>query len=208
MLVANRDPIGGDVEANCVWIRTCDGLSGDGVACYDWAAMLFHNDRSRHMLLSVPPPNRLVQAGALPSFEETSLRELSARAIPIEAVITIEGNEHDPWQEVRFLEAWLDERPKARVVLLCNRFAGRFWRRVLDSVLQSEYRERVAVWALPDPLCDETNWWRTRGGFKNVFNSYVALLYAWCRGDDAPQWAWSSPGEYERAFLETMDRIE
>ena len=208
MLVANRDPIGGETEADFVWIRTTNGLNGDGLACYDWAAMLFQKDSSRQVLLSVPPPNRLVQAGVLPSFKETSLRELSDRGVPASAVITIEGNEHDPWQEGRFLEAWLDERPKARVLLLCNRFAGRFWRRVLDSVLQSEHRDNVAVWALPDPLCDETNWWRTRSGFKNVFNSYVSLLYAWCRRGDAPQWGWSSPDEYEQAFLSTTERSE
>ena len=208
LLIVNEEPIGSDVDADYVWIRTGDGMSGDGDRCYDWAAKLCERDPSRRVLLSVPPPIRLVQAGGLPGFEETSLRELSARGVPLEAVVTIEGNEHDPWLEARSLEAWLNGKPNASVLLLSSRFGSRRWSHVFDTVLEATHRDRVNIWALADRNCDEMNWHETRSGFKNVFYAYVELAYAWCRGDNAPQWGWQSPDEYERMFLDTVEQAE
>lgn len=208
LLIVNEEPIGSDVDADYVWIRTGDGISGDGDRCYDWAAKLYERDPSRRILLSVPPPSRLVQGGALPAFEETSLRELFARSVPLEAVTTIEGNEHDPWLEARSLDVWLRGNPNARVLLLSSRFGSRRWSHLLDTVLDTEHRDKVKIWALADRNCDETNWWHTRSGFKNVFIAYVELAYAWFQGEDRPSWEWRSPDEYERTFLETMGQAE
>lgn len=183
-------------------------MSGAGDRCYDWAAELYQRDRSRGVLLSVPPPNRLVETGALPAFEEISLDELSARGVPPEAVTTLDGNEHDPWAEARSLGAWLKEQPNARVLLLTSRFGSSRWSHVLDTVLEARQRNRVMIWALIDRECDETNWWQTRSGFKNVFNSYVELAYAWFQGEHGPRWEWRSPDAYEQTFLETVGQAE
>jgi hypothetical protein len=207
-LIAGEETVGSDMDVDYVWIRTGNGMSGTGDRCYDWAAELYERDPSRRVLLSVPPPNRLVQTGALPAFEDVSLGELSARGVPFGAVTTIGGNEHDPWVEARSLAAWLRGEPNTRVLSLSSRFGSSRWSHVVDAVLEAEQRDRVTIWALPDRNCDETNWWQTRSGFKNVFNSYVELAYAWCQGEQGPRWEWRSADEYERRFLETMEQAE
>jgi hypothetical protein len=208
LLIVNEQHVGSDVEADYVWIRTGDGMSGDGDQCYDWAAKLYERNPRRHILVSVPPPSRLIQTGALPAFQDTSLRELSTRRVPLGAVTTLKGNDHDLWVEAQSLEAWLKEKPNARVLLLSTRFGSRRWSHVLDTVLQGEHRDRVKIWALGDRNCDETNWWQTRSGFKNVFNSYVELAYAWFQGEHGLRWEWRTPDEYERTFLETVEQAE
>jgi hypothetical protein len=123
-------------------------------------------------------------------------------------VIPIEGNEHDLWREAYALQAWMQQKPDARVVLLSNRFDGRRWLHVLDTVLGAERRQRVSICALSDPRCNETNWWRTRSGFKNVFRACVELAYAWRQEKHASRCVWRSADEYERMFLETVERAE
>jgi hypothetical protein len=71
---------------------------------------------------------------------------------------------------------------------------GRF---LLDSVLEPEDARRIHVVAMPDHRFDESNWWKSRLGFKDFFGSFAILAYAWCHGEDSlqpPSW---DPDQYE-----------
>jgi len=189
---------------DAVWIRTENGLIGDGDRCYDQAARLYREDASRRIILSEPYPIRLVQIGIAPCFQVISRRELGARGVPKDAVAPIDGAWSNPAQEVRRLGGWLREHPHADVLLLCDRFRSRRMRCILNTVLGRDHARAVKILALPDRRYDETNWWRSRCGVKSLFYGYVALTYAWCQGGDAPEPERWDPDDYERVLEQAV----
>jgi len=190
--------------ADYIWIRTEDGIHADGDRCYERAAALYHQDRSRRILLMEPYPCRVVRTGAVPCFEQISRRALEARRVPGEAVEVIGGSPRTLWQEARLLQAWLNKHPDAKVLLLCSRFAGRRWRYVLDTVLGADGAAKVALFAPPDRRYNETDWWKSRRGAKDLYYWALYLAYTWCQGErPAPLNPWN-PDDYERSLRQTI----
>ncbi|MEX0712258.1 MAG: hypothetical protein WD278_07905 [Pirellulales bacterium] len=59
---------------------------------------------------------------------------------------------------------------------------------------------RVVVRGLADRRYDETNWWKSRTGFKSLFNSTLNLIYArWIGEDQPPPVPWN-PDEFEKSL--------
>ena len=185
-------------DPDYVWIRTEDGISCDGDRGYDQAARLYHEDTSRRIILTKPSPSRLAQIGAVSSFDVISWRELAARGVRKDAIVPIDGTWQNPWQEARRIGTWLKERPDAELLLLCDRFNSRRWWYILDKVLEADTAGAVQILALPDRRYNETNWWKSRRGVKDLFYGYVRLAYAWCQGENIPERECWDPDEYER----------
>jgi hypothetical protein len=178
----------------------------DGDRRYDAAAALYREDPSRRVVLIEPYPTRLVQVGALPSFEAISRRELHARGVPEEAVTVIPGKARTAWEETRLLRSWLKEHPDAQLLLLCDRFGSSYRRHVLDSTLPAGEAARVRILALPDRRYDETNWWKSRRGAKEWLVGLTTLVYASCRGEGrlcCEQW---NPDDYENDLQRAVGR--
>lgn len=201
LLIVDQHPTAIDI----IWIQSENGLNCDGARGYDHAASLYHEDTSRGVILTRPYPNRLVRTGVVPTFEEISRCELAARGVPEEAVTVLDGTAQNPWQEARNLGTWLEEHADADVLLLCDRFGSRRWQFILNTVLGQHRADAVKILALPDGGYDETNWWKSRSGVKDLFYRYVALVYAWCRITDTPERSPWDPDKYERILRRTAE---
>jgi len=178
-------------------------LLGGGDHRFDIAAELYRKNPSRRLVLIEPCPSRLVRNGIIPSFENICRRELNARGVPNEAVELIPGEARNAWAAARLLRQWISDHPDARLLVLCNRFASRRQRSVLDAVLGPEDAARVFIRGLPDRRYHETNWWQSRCGAREFVFGSLALAYLWCRGEgreDPQQW---NPDDYERMLCRT-----
>jgi hypothetical protein len=81
------------------------------------------------------------------------------------------------WEESDRLKEWLTAHPDATAIWLTGRFRSRETRHVLDQVLSPTTSHRVSVEGLADRRYDETNWWRSRSGWKDLFHAYLGLGY-------------------------------
>lgn len=163
----------------------------DGFDAFDRAAqwrrtMAGQGRAGGTILLVLPRTSRIVEIGAVPSFEQTCRRELSKRGVAAADIESIPGNTHNAWDDARALADWLARHPRATVSLACGSYTAGEQRYVFDKVLGPRDSRRVRLMCLPDPACPPDSWWKTRTGVKEFMFAWLELLYAWCHGDDAP----------------------
>ncbi|NQU25987.1 MAG: hypothetical protein HQ567_32260 [Candidatus Nealsonbacteria bacterium] len=167
-----------DGEFNAVVILD---MSSGGSDRYVEAAALYRADPARQVLLFESYRSPLVCIGAIPARDVVGRRQLADRGVPTEDIELIAGAPRGAWEAAHCLQAWLKDRGDARPLILCHRFHSRCLRHVLDEVLEED-AARVFVRALPGDRADETNWWKSRDGVKDVFFGYFRLAYVWCMG--------------------------
>ena len=73
--------------------------------------------RGRKILLLLPPDSRIVEIGAVRSFERACRSELDKRGIPPADVLSLCAATHDVWGEARAMADWLPSHPGATAVL-------------------------------------------------------------------------------------------
>ncbi len=179
-------------------------LGGD--RCYDEAALLLREDASRRVLLIPGAPDNLEKCGAMPAGEITARRLLEERGVPRGAILAADGHARNAWQCARLLQRWMAGHPGSRVLALCGRFDSARIRWVLDQELDSPTVARVSLRGLPDRVYDESNWWRTRRGAKELLSHGLTLLYARIQGEGhVPDQDWD-PNEYEDQLRKALDR--
>ncbi len=191
-----------------LWIRSSDGIRADGDFCYDRAVGLYSGNRCQGILVSQPCPSRLVQTEVVPCFETVARRELVGRGVPEEAILVLDGQSEDLWQDAGRIGSWLEDHADTRVLLVCERLESRRCRFVLDAVLGPERSARVGILGLPDEQYDETNWWKCRSGCKDLFYGYVGLAYSWWMGENRPERTKWDPDEYERGLIRLREGAE
>lgn len=173
----------------------------------DVAADLYRRRAAEGVLLVEEHPPRLVREGIVPSREALAQRLLADRRVPQDIVTIIPGLARNEWQAARLLAGWIQERPDAHIVVLCDRFDSRRQRHVLAAALRAEQKGMISMRALPDRRFDERNWWKSREGLKAFFKCAVSAAYDyWCA---EPAWIpqeWS-PDDYERALKSSIPRV-
>jgi len=190
-------------DYGCVCISSW-GDRPNGDRCYDVAAGLFHQKPSCRVLLVAPGPDRLEEIGAMTSFTAMSRRELLARGVPQEAVSVLRGERWNDWATARALADWMRDHPGNSVLLLCDQFHSAQLRRVLDAVLDPAEAASVRVRALRSRMCDNTNWWTQRSGYRAFAGSWLLQLQRRFGGGDAAQTAERNAADYERDFLQAF----
>jgi hypothetical protein len=175
---------GSSVECDCFCIHGGE-LGADGFEPYDAAAAWHGKTAGRRILLLLPRTTRIVEIGAVRSFEQTCLCELSKRGVPPADVGPIRADARDTWDEAYALDNWLKAHPNTRVWMACSPFNSGRLRYVLDKVLGPADAARVGLIWLPDPGSGVDNWWRSRRGVKDFMYAWLELIYAWTGGDRA-----------------------
>ena len=89
----------------------------------------------RKILLLLPHDSRIVEIGAVRSFEQMCRSELDKRGIPPADVWSIRAEARDVWDEAHAMADWLKEHPGATVVLACSPFGSGRLRYVFNKVL-------------------------------------------------------------------------
>ncbi len=170
-------------------------LGGD--SRHDAAAAFLRQNPAGRILLIEAVPDTLVAHGIVPSAEVLDRRALAERGVPESAVETLGEPAENAWQAMRRLRGWLDAHPEAQVGVLCDRFAGRYHRTVVDAVLLPEAAGRVSLWALPHHEYDETNWWQRRTSARQFVYAWLHLAYQRLRGEPPPRPRRWNPDAYE-----------
>jgi uncharacterized SAM-binding protein YcdF (DUF218 family) len=170
--------------------------SGDRV--FAEAARLYREGSARRILVIQDYPVRLVRTKILPSNVDKVKTQLGKRGVPDEAFVILDGASRDSWDAGRRLGRWLAENPEATVTVLCDKFATRRARRVLQTVLENSSFSRVHWHALPDRRYDEGNWWKTRNTMVIAFGAFLHSAHLWLYGENKerqPEW---DPDQYEK----------
>ena len=170
-LVVDESPAGGDYA-----------IIAGGDRRFAVTADMIRRNQVRRVLLVTDQPSRLVRYGILPPWHEVARRELLENGVLEEAIELADWKAKDDWHFASRLNAWLNEHPRARLVVVADRFGSRRLRFILDSTLDAGDAGRVRILALPDRRYREDNWWRTRGGLRSVLDAYLSLGYAWLTG--------------------------
>jgi len=173
----------------------------DGDRCYDVAGDLFPKNPADKILIVAPPPDRVVEAGALPSFETISRRELAARGVPRESITILRSRRLDDWASAEALDGWLRDHPESSVLLLCGQFHSARVRAVLDDALDPARAARVRVRSLPDRRFDQTNWWRSRCGVRELGKSWLVRIQGWLGGSADPPPS-KNANDYQREIMQ------
>jgi hypothetical protein len=173
-------------------------LKGDRTV--DGAAQIFREAVATHFLVIEEKPGRLQGLGVRPAFETAVRQALADRGLPPKQLTVIPARAFSDWDDARALAGWLDGRPGATVIVLCDRFRGRQVRHVFTKVLPPDIARRVHFVSVPQPSYDETNWWRHKQGLLDLFTAYVRLGYVWICGEDKEEWREWNPDAYEKAL--------
>jgi hypothetical protein len=158
--------------------------SGDGR--YDEAARLRDADADAVALVRMHP-NRLRRVGALPTPERIALKALAARGVPEYAVAILPADARNEWDVARALAVWLEARPDATAVVLCDEFSSRRMRLVVDRTA-GPAADRIRIRALRHRWVSPDDWWLGKDGLKQFFGSAVGLTYALVLGEDDDPW--------------------
>ena len=94
-------------------------LGGD--RSYDKAAALMSGD-VQYVLLPKSQPGRLERLGIYQPWETIGRRELTARAVPDDKILTINGEARNGWHRARLIDDWLRSHPETTVIVLADRF--------------------------------------------------------------------------------------
>ena len=172
--------LAGDSPTACNYFCIHGGeLGADGFEPFD-AAVAWHDKlEGRKILLLVPHTSRIVEIGAVPSFEQTCRKELNKRGISSGKIRVIHSDASNVWEEAHAMADWLKERPGETVVLACSPFTSGRLRYVLNKVLGAASANRVQLATLPDPGCSPETWWRSRKGVKEFMYAWLELMYSW-----------------------------
>ncbi len=189
MLVADAS----ELSADAVLI-----LGGD--RSYEKAAELVSGD-VQYVLLPKSRPGRLERLGIYQPWEKLGRRELTARAVPDDKILILNGEARNGWHQARLIDDWLRSHPEMTVIVLADRFGSAAHSYVFDHEIAPAQRRRITFVALSDRRYDETNWWRSRTGIKAFFRSSFGLIYTRVRGEE-PDWVgdWD-PDRYEDAAI-------
>jgi hypothetical protein len=175
---------GSSAECDYFCIRGNE-LGTDGLEPYDAAAAWRGKSAGRRILLLLPRTTRIVEIGAVRSFEQTCLSELSKRGVPPADVWSIRADARDIWDETHAMDGWLKAHPDSKVGMACSPFNSGRLRYVLDRVFGPADAARVRLIWLPDPGSDVDAWWRSRRGVKDFMYAWLELIYAWTEGEHA-----------------------
>lgn len=150
-------------------------LGGD--SRFDVASQMLKDTTPQGVLVFEGRRTALVACGVLPPAHEIARRELETRGVLKDQVTVLNRKTYDMWGSAECLGNWLQQN-NADVVLLTDRLGSRRVRYIVDQVLSDQLADRVFVHALVDRRYDETDWWKTRRGFKSLFYSSLSLIYA------------------------------
>ncbi|MGQ9820244.1 MAG: hypothetical protein ACUVQK_00140 [Thermogutta sp.] len=165
-------PITPDFAPTVIWIHSVDGHSLPGQDTLNLLADL-QRQHTAEIVVTVGRRSRVVEIGALPPMDEIVRRAAARRGIPHDRIVAVPYRGRQLWGAAEWMQSYLTQRPEARVLFLCETFAGAAAERVLDSTLDADCRGRVAVLEVPDRRFDTKEWWRTRAGVKALMTGYL-----------------------------------
>ena len=175
----------------------------DGDGRFDVVADMLRRQVATGVLLIEDRHTSLVESGVDVRRDQIARRELIKRGVPASSITLIPGESWNDWERAERLKGFLVDHD-GQVVVLDDRFATRRLRRVLDCEL-GEQSQRVMVRGLAYHDHDEHNWWKSRGGCKDLFSAFVegghAALFGRPSEVDMVKWTVDSLDQWCNALV-------
>jgi len=168
--------------------RTVDDvLVLDRGDCFDRAAELYHAGLASRLHFIERPAKRLESLGVVPSWGSLCNAELKRRRVSPRAITAIPGiaDVNDTWQMARCTRAWLKDHPDDTVRVLCGRFSSGGIRYVMSKTLAVDDLDRVVFCGVPNLRYDESNWWQSRAGCREIVAALFDQAYFRLHGEDS-----------------------
>jgi hypothetical protein len=171
---------------------------------YAVAAEMFHQGKIQHVLLPKEPPRPLVACGIIEPHELKVRREITELGVPESAVTITDDPTRGIWEIADVVREQLAANPaESRLAVVADLVQTGRLRYVLEESLSKAELARVRIHAIRDRRYDETNWWRTRTGLRDVTLTYLRYLHNGLIGRPEPytppEW---SPAVFERQLLD------
>ncbi len=193
-LLAVQQPLPGKVDA--IFAEGGDSLLEESVERFGsgFCEEILIQERLQHRtdLLGITVPDHIALRNRLVDLD-----------IPSDQ-ITLIGNDgdHGEWRKYRRLGHWLRENPHASVVVLCDQLNTRREHFLAKRLLSSDEHRRVVINGLPHTTFDVNYWWKSRDGWKQVFNSSVSLTFTLLWKEEQVNLVSWDVGDYERQLIE------
>ena len=176
----------------------------DGSRCFDRATAWLQGAPGRRILILPCRPERVVEIGAIPSFAQVARRELLARGVKADDIEMMPGGARDEWDKAHRLDDWLAEHRDEEILLACSRFGSGRIRYVLDHVLEGDRAARIRVFPMARSSRNETNWWRSRAGVKDLMFAWLNRICTWTQGEQRVAPERLSAAEYQSLLRKTF----
>jgi hypothetical protein len=172
-------------------------LGGD--RAFEIAALHVSRGETKQILVVHWLPDRLEKLGLVPSSLDVASQQLASRNVPKASVACLPGEPGDAWEIADGVRLWLLDHPAEQLVVYCPRFDSRRLRSIIRNAL-GDNSTRVHIWALPHREYDESNWWTSKKGLMDVWQSSIGLLHYWIAGRPNIERATWDPDAYEKSL--------
>jgi hypothetical protein len=180
----------------------------DGDHRFQRAAELFGSGRVSSIWVVRRNESYAEAARIVPAAYAIGCELLRAAGAAGEQIVVLPGSAREVEDAARIVRASLERSPGTDAVLLCDRFRSRNVRKIYEQILEDDLSQRVRVMGLARDDCDETNWWKSRTGWKEVLFGGLELGFTVLVGVEGPPTERSfDPDEFERQFLSDFGSI-
>lgn len=164
---------------------------------YDFTVECYQQHRDIRIFIMQEYPSRTVRLGICKPPEEFVIEQLVAKGVSRKNIEVVPGEVINSREAFQTLERHLGQLPE-RLVVPVSRFDSARLRQIADDALSPAASERVAILALPGLEFDETNWWKSRRGFKQIGHAWFYRLHYYVYGNTEPRWNEWDPDQYVR----------
>jgi hypothetical protein len=161
------------------------------------ALRVFQAAGASRLLLLRDRPCRLHQCQLLAPEGDVLRGELSRSGLSPRLLRVLTCQEKGRSAQLRLLSEVLAEEPRARVIVLCDRFRSRCCYQLCRALLPRDQAERIRMHAVIDPLYDEQDWWRHKEGVLNFFDGVLGYTYFLIHGAEIKNEPGWDPDRYE-----------
>ncbi len=168
--------------AECIYI-----LGGDASTRPLAAAVLVRHGLARRVLVPRVADQRRPRDKIFPAEHEMVREVLVRRGVPEAAIEYVGNGVTSTFDEARTLAAYLEDKPKLRVLVVTNGYHTRRARWVVNRMLGTQSRQVSLVSAPTDEISTET-WWQSELGLSRVVGEWLKFLLYLGRYGDLLYW--------------------
>jgi hypothetical protein len=165
-----------------------------GPESYDATVQLLSRGSFDRVLIVDQKPRRSVVLGAMPALEDRITAELAARGLVPADYRIINTQAQTPHQMFRESDELIrDENlspPKiptdlapATCMVISTETKSQYFRTVIDQALPANRSTEYRLHAVETPTATAINWWRSRGGVRQVMVHGLRLIFVTCFGE-------------------------
>lgn len=151
--------------------------------CFDEAAKMLQRGIVGKALVADQKARRAVQVGAHPEYEDWVSAELRIRGVSDAQIQILNTEATTPHELFRQSDRWILEHSDSPTLVISGDTKTRYYRTVLDQALPRQRAMAYRVRAIASQKTTPDNWWRRRGGVRQVMTHGLRLAFVLLSGE-------------------------